>query len=33
MTVTIDWENLGLPVNYAHRYIAHYKNGQWDQEN
>ena len=32
MTVAIDWENLGFSyMKLPYRYIAHYKNGQWDQ--
>ena len=32
MTVTIDWENLGFSyMKLPYRYIAHFKNGQWDQ--
>ena len=32
MTVAIDWENLGFAyMKLPYRYIAHYKNGQWDQ--
>ncbi|EOB16220.1 branched-chain amino acid aminotransferase [Streptococcus pneumoniae 2009] len=32
MTVTIDWENLGFSyMKLPYRYLAHFKNGQWDQ--
>ena len=32
MTVTIDWENLGFSyMKLPYRYIAHFKNGQWNQ--
>ena len=32
MTVAIDWENLGFAyMKLPYRYIAHYKDGQWDQ--
>ena len=31
MTVTIDWENLGFSyMKLPYRYIAHFKNGQWN---
>lgn len=32
MTVSIDWENLGFSyMNLPYRYLATYKDGQWDQ--
>ncbi|XOQ36116.1 MAG: branched-chain amino acid aminotransferase [Lactococcus sp.] len=31
MTLNIDWENLGFEyMNLPYRFIAHYKDGQWD---
>ena len=31
MTINIDWENLGFEyMNLPYRFIAHFKDGQWD---
>ncbi|MGO3298724.1 MAG: branched-chain amino acid aminotransferase [Pseudolactococcus laudensis] len=33
MTINIDWENLGFEyMNLPYRFIAHFKDGQWDEE-
>ena len=32
MTVNLDWENLGFSyMKLPHRYIAYYRNGQWEE--
>ena len=32
MTINIDWENLGFEyMNLPYRFIAHFKDGQWDE--
>jgi len=31
MTIDIDWENLGFNyMKLPYRFVAHYKNGQWE---